>query len=415
MNKKYELAVIGAGASGMMAAGRAAEKGVKVILLEKNKQPGIKILISGKGRCNLTNTVVEIAQLINVYGRNGKFLYPALNNFSNKDTIDFFEGHNLPLKNERGGRVFPKSDKAKDVVSCLKNYLLNAGVDLRTECTVKELTLNKGKNRILSIILESGEKIFADNYLIATGGKSFPGTGSTGDGYKWLKQLGHTIIAPKPALVPILIKEQFVEQLNGLNLKNIELSLWQQKKLASMFGEAVFIGNELSGPLALNLSNQIREIGPKDLKIKLDFKPALDHSVLDKRILKDFEELKNKNFSNSLNKLLPKQLIPVIIELSGIDENKKVSEISKNERKRIVRLLKEFELTVDGLAGFDKAIVTSGGLSLKEVDPKTMKSKLIDNLYLAGEILDLDGPTGGYNLQVAWSTGYLLADNISVK
>jgi len=274
-----------------------------------------------------------------------------------------------------------------------------------------EKIILKDSKKIEKIILKDGQEIIADKFLIATGGKSYPGTGSTGDAYDWLKKMGHTVIEPRPALTPIIVKEDIVKKLEGLSLKNVEVSLWENRKLDSYFGEALFTHNGLSGPIILNLSNTVSKNITKDLIIKIDFKPALDYPTLDRRIQRDFEEQKNKQYKNSLDKLLPKKLIPVIIELSGIDENKKVNEITKIERKKLLTLLKEFKLSVKDLAGFDKAIVTSGGVDLKEVDPKTMKSKIIDNLHFAGEILDIDGPTGGYNLQVAWSTGYLAGEN----
>jgi len=410
----YNLAVIGGGPAGMMAGGRAGELGSRVILIEKNNYLGTKLLITGKGRCNITNAEEDLKKLINVYGPNGKFLYSALNKFSNKDVINFFESRGLKTKVERGDRVFPVSDNSKDVLEVLKKYLKQNNVAIKTDAEVKNIVVKN--NSITKIELKNGEEIIADNYLIATGGKSYPGTGSTGDGYKWLKELGHTITELKPALTPIIVKENMVKELEGLSLKNVEVSLWKEKKLASYFGEALFTGNGLSGPVVLNLSKKINEYFESSsarattdkLKIKIDFKPALDFSTLDKRIQKDFAKQKNKQFKNSLDKLLPQKLIPVIIKLSKIEDNKKVNEITKEERKKIVKLLKEFELNVKGLVGFEKAIITSGGVDLKEVNPQTCQSKIIDNLYLAGEILDIDGPTGGYNLQVAWSTGCLV-------
>ena len=413
-NDKYNLAVIGGGPAGMIAAGHAGEIGSRVILLEKNKCLGVKLLITGKERCNITNAEEDLKKIINMYGQNGKFLYSALNKFSNKDVMDFFESHGIKTKVERGKRVFPVSDNAKDILNCLKKYLKDNNVEVRFNSPVEKIVISTGNSndkKIEKIILKNGEEIVADKFVFATGGKSYPRTGSTGDAYKWLRKIGHTIVEPKPALTPIIVKERIVKKLEGLSLKNVEVSLWENRKLDSCFGEALFTSNGLSGPLVLNLSKKISENRTKDLKIKIDFKPALDYPTLDKRILRDFEEQKNKQFKNSLNKLLPKKLIPVIIELSGIEENKKVNEVTKNERKKLIKLLKEFELSVKGLVGFEKAIITSGGVNLKEVDPRTMRSKIIDNLYFAGEILDIDGPTGGYNLQVAWSTGYLVGEN----
>ena len=410
----YNLAVIGGGPAGMIAAGHAGELGSRVIILEKNKHLGVKLSITGKGRCNITSAEEEWKNIIDIYGKNGRFLYSALSKFSNRDVVVFFENHGLKLKVERGGRVFPASDHAKDVVDCLKKYVKDNNVEVKLNSPVKKITIStKKKNgkKIDNVILENGEEIVADNFLISTGGKSYPVTGSTGDAYKWLDEMGHTVVEPKPALTPIIINEKIVKKLEGLNLKNVEVSIWKKRKLYSCFGEAYFTRDGLNGPTVLNLSNKINEKEIQDLKIKIDYKPALDYPTLDKRILRDFEEYKNKLFKNSLAKLLPKKLIPVIVELTEIDGNKQVNEITKIERKKLAHLLKEFELSIKRLVGFEKAIITSGGVNLKEVDSKTMKSKLVDNLYFGGEILDIDGPTGGYNLQVAWSTGHLVGEN----
>lgn len=410
MIKKYNLAVIGGGPAGMIASGRAGTNGFGVVLLEKNDRLGVKLSITGKGRCNITNAEENLRKMIEAYGKNGKFLFSVYNYFSNLDVIDFFEERDLKTKVERGGRVFPVSDKSVDVLNCLIKYLKKGKVQVQTKAEVKKIVLKK--NKIEKIILTNNQEIIADNYLIATGGKSYPVTGSTGDAYKWLQELGHAIVPPKAVLTPIIVKQDFVKRLEGLSLKNVEISLWGKKKIASKFGEAIFTANGLSGPIILDLSKIARESKEKDMKINIDFKPALDYSVLDKRLLKDFEEYKNKKFINSLDKLLPKKIIPIIVKLSGVDGAKKVCDITKQERKKIVKLLKQFELSYEKNAGFEKAIITAGGVSLNEIDPKTMKSKIIENLYFAGEVIDLDGPTGGYNLQVAWSTGYLAGDNM---
>jgi len=408
--KKYNLAIIGGGPAGMMAGIQASKNGAHVVLIEKNPYLGVKLLITGKGRCNITNAEEDLKKLIGVYGQNGKFLYSAINKLSNTDVINFFENGGVRTKVERGNRVFPVSDSSKDVLYILQKELKKNKVEVKLNSEVKEI-INKD-NSIQKIILKNGKEITADNYLITTGGKSYPGTGSTGDGYAWVKKLGHTVIDPCPALTPIIVKENTAKELEGLSLKNVEISIWDKKKLGSEFGEALFTGNGLSGPIILNLSKVVEKNGIKDLKLQIDFKPALDFPTLDKRIQKDFAEIKNKQFKNSLDKLMPKKLIPVIMKLSGIEETRKVNEITKIERKTLVKLLKEFELTITGLVGFEKAIITSGGVDIKEIDPKTCKSKIINNLYLAGEVLDIDGPTGGYNLQVAWSTGYLVGENI---
>ena len=406
-NNNYNLAIIGGGPAGMITAGKAAENGARVVLVEKNRELGVKLLMTGKGRCNITNAEEDLKKLIKAYGKNGRFLYSALNKFSNKDVVEFFESHGLKTKLERGNRIFTVSDSSKDVVDCLKKYLKENNVDIKYNSAVEKIIVKDKK--IVKAILKTGDEIIAENFVLATGGKSYPGTGSSGDAYKWLEKIGHTVVKPQPALTPIIVKEKIVQKLEGLSLKNVEVSLWNQRKLDSGFGEAVFTNNGLSGPVILNLSKHVND--NKNLKLKIDFKPALDYPTLDKRIQADFAEQKNKQFKNSLNKLLPSKLIPVIIKLSEIHEDKKINEISKAERKKLIKLLKAFELSVKGLVGFEKSIVTTGGVSLKQVDPKTMKSKIIDNLYFAGEILDIDGPTGGYNLQVAWSTGYLVGEN----
>ena len=319
---------------------------------------------------------------------------------------DFFENNGLKTKLERGNRVFPESDLAKDVVLTLKRYINSKGVDVSLNSEVKSIIASE--NKVEKIILESGQEIFARNFIITTGGKSYPQTGSSGDAVAWLTKLGHSIITLKPALTPIIVKEKLVVDLAGLSLKNVEISLWNEKKISSFFGEALFTHNGLSGPIILNLSNQVKLSERQYLSI--DFKPALDHQKLDLRIRKDFEEQASKQFKNSLFDLLPKKLIPLFIELSGIPEDKKVAEISKTERKRLLNLFKDFRLTISGIVGYEKAIVTTGGVDLKEINPKTMQSKKISNLFFAGEVIDIDGPTGGYNLQVAWSTGYLAGE-----
>jgi len=407
-DKKYELVVVGGGAAGMMAAGRAAELGAKVLIVEKNKQLGVKLLITGKGRCNITNAEDNLKQLINFYGKKGKFLYAAFHNLSNFDVIDFFEKNGLQTKVERGKRVFPFSDNAKDVVVALKQYISSNGVDVMLNAPV--VSVRSNENTVESIQLSSGETITANTFLFTTGGKSYPQTGSTGDAQNWLKQIGHNIIPLKPALTPIVVKEKLVKDLAGLSLKNVDISIWNAKKIANFFGEALFTHNGLSGPVILNLSNLVKSQEKQTLRI--DFKPALDHQKLDLRIRKDFEEQASKQFKNALNALLPKKLIPIFIKLSEIPEDKKVAEISKKERKKLLNLFKEFTLTVSGIIGYEKAIVTTGGVDLKEINPKTMQSKKFNNLYFAGELIDIDGPTGGYNLQVAWSTGYLAGESI---
>lgn len=408
----YDFIVIGGGPSGMMAAGRAAENGSSVLLLEKNTRLGIKLLVTGKGRCNITNAEFDTKNLVEKFGKQGRFLFSALSKFGNQDTIDFFAEHGVNSKTERGSRVFPSSDSAPDVLAALKQYLKQGNVEIKTNIQIDDIIIKD--NLIEKIVLGDGAELKAKKYLIATGGKSYPKTGSSGDGYKWLAKMGHTIVEPSPALTPIFVKEKFVKDLEGLSLKNVSINIFQNnKKIDSRFGEALFTDNGMSGPIIIDMSKNIGlALKNGAVKLEIDFKPKLDFKVLDKRIQNDFAKASNRLFRNSLGELLPKKLIPLIIDLSGIDPDKQVNSITKEERKKLLHLLKNFELNIKSLHGFNKAIVTSGGVSLKEVDPKTMQSKIIKNLYIAGEILDLDGPTGGYNLQSCWSTGYAAGSNI---
>jgi len=411
---KYDVAVIGGGPAGMISAGRAGELGASVILIEKNKNLGTKLLITGKGRCNITNKEDSPRKFIDKLGKNGKFLFSAFSVFGVQETINFFEKLNLKTKIERGKRVFPVSDKSQDVLETLINYIKKSNVKIKLNSEVEDVV--EINNKIEKIILTNNEEILADKFIIATGGKSYPKTGSTGDGYKWAKKLGHTVTNLLPSLVPIIIKEKIIKELEGLSLKNVEISVYRgNKRVDSRFGEAIFTADGMSGPIIIDMSKKIGQELPKDIKIKIDFKPALDLLELDQRIREDFSKESNKMFKNSLNDLLPQKLIPVIVRLSGINPNKKTSFITKEERKKLLYLLKEFTLKVQSLAIHEKAIITSGGVNLDEVDQKTMKSKLIDNLYLAGEILDVDGPTGGYNLQICWTTGYVAGEDAALK
>ncbi|MDP1538796.1 MAG: NAD(P)/FAD-dependent oxidoreductase [bacterium] len=403
----FDVAVIGGGPAGLMAAGRAGELGTKVILLEKNAALARKLLLTGKGRSNITRAEFNPRELVKKYDREGDFLLYPLSIFGVKETIDFFERRGLATKVERGKRIFPQSDSAQDVLRVLIGYLKKSGAGIMTNSEVKKIV--KDKNRIAKIILSSGEEILAKNYIICTGGKSYPGTGSTGDGYQWAEELGHKINKLRPALVPLKIKENWPKMAQGLSLKNVELTVFQNnKKQDSRFGEMLFTHFGVSGPIVLDLSGKIGQLLERgEVKLVLDLKPALDFQTLDKRLRSDFSKYSRKLFKNSLSDLLPQKLIPVIIELSGINPEKKVNEITREERQKLVKLLKGLEMTVSSLLGFETAIVTSGGVSLKEIDSRTMKSKLVENLFLAGEIIDLHGPTGGYNLQLCWSTGYL--------
>lgn len=408
---KYDVAVIGGGPAGLMAAGRAGELGAKVVLLEKNKYLGRKLLITGKGRCNITNAIFNNRELVAKYGKNGKFLYSAFNKFNVDDTLKFFEKFGVATKVERGQRVFPVSDRSYDVLQALIDYNKKGKVEIKTKSGVKKIVVKK--KIIEKIILENNEEIIANKYILSTGGKSYPATGCTGDGYQWLKNNGHTIVKPQPALVPIRLEERFVKDLEGLSLKNVEISLYKNnKKIDSRFGEALFTADGMSGPIILDISKKVGEELSADLNLKIDFKPALDFKQLDTRIQRDFSQNSNKNIANVAKLLLPNKLIPVVLRVSSIEKNKKVCLITKEERVKLIHVLKTFNLQIIGLAGFEQAIVTSGGLSLDEIDPKTMQSRIIHNLYLAGEIIDIDGPTGGFNLQVCWSTGYLVGSSI---
>lgn len=409
-NEQFDLIVVGGGPAGLMAAGVAAEGGAKVILLEKNERPGKKLLISGKGRCNITTAETDPAAVIEAFGKNGKFLYSALHEFGVEETIDFFDRHGVATKVERGQRIFPVSDQARDVLQALVDWLKKNKVRIITNCAVTKLI---AKGKAIEKVKTSQGDFSASKFVITTGGKAAPSTGSNGDGYAWAGTLGHKIIAPCPSLVPIRVKESWVKELEGLSLKNARISVYRNgKKRDERFGEAIFTRDGLSGPIILDMSQNIGELlKDGEVELRLDFKPALEFPKLDSRIQRDWRAVSNKMFKNSLDKLLPQKLIPVIIKLSGIDPDKKVNAITKEERNKLLHLLKEMPLKVKALLGFERAIATAGGIDLKEIEPKTMRSKLIKNLYFAGEIIDLNGPTGGFNLQMCWSTGYLAGRN----
>jgi len=410
--EKFDIAVIGGGPAGMMAAGRAAELGARVALLEKNESLGKKLLLTGKGRCNLTQAQFDLKEMVTKFGKNGKFLFSSLSAFGPEEVIKFFEDRKLPIKTERGGRVFPVSDKSRDVLRVMQKYLEKGKVEIILDSEI--LGFESDGKKIKSIRLKSGEdvadekKIFAEKFILCTGGKSYPTTGSTGDGYQWAKELGHTIITLAPALVPIKTKEAWVKDVQGLSLKNVEIKLMQNgKKQDSRFGEMIFTHFGLSGPIVLDISKKVGELMRQgEVIISIDLKPALSQDQLDARLQRDFKDNMKKDFINYLPELLPQKMISVIIGLSGINPRKKIHSVTKYERKKLAGLLKDLRLTADGTTGFNQAIVTSGGVSTKEIDSKTMRSRVIGNLFLAGEILNLDGPTGGYNLQICWSTGY---------
>ncbi|MBI4359161.1 MAG: NAD(P)/FAD-dependent oxidoreductase [Candidatus Nealsonbacteria bacterium] len=406
MNDNYDVAVVGAGPAGMMAGIRAADSGAKVVLLEKNERPGRKLLLTGKGRCNLTNAEFDLRKLVENYGPNGKFLFHAFSVFGPKEVRAFFEDLGVETKIERGQRVFPVSDRAEDVLKALIRRLTQNKVDIIYNAEV--VRIDASDQRIKKLILKDRE-ITAENYIFCTGGKSYPSTGSSGDGFRWAKNLGHRLKEPSPALVPLKIKEAWVPALQGLSLKNVEMTVFQAgRKEKKEFGECLFTHFGLSGPIVLDLSQKVGELLKRgEVKIMLDLKPALDHAKLDERIQRDFQANQNKSFKNSLADLLPRKLIPVIVKLSRIDPEKKVNHITRTERLGLVQLLKSLEMTPTGPLGFNSAIVTTGGVCLAEIDHRTMKSKIVDNLFFAGEIIDVEGPTGGFNLQICWSTGSL--------
>ena len=421
--------VIGAGAAGMMAAIAAAGNGHQVTVLEKNEKAGKKIYITGKGRCNITNAC-EVEELFNNVVTNKKFLYSAFYGFTNDDAVAMLNTAGLATKVERGSRVFPVSDRAGDVIAALVRIMKKLGVKLEYDTTVTEVitgTLDKtddtaaadgGKcgaaavavaSTVTGVRCASGKVYPADAVIVATGGVSYPTTGSTGDGYEFAQRTGHNVTALSPALVPFNVAEEDVKELQGLALKNSGVTIYDgKKKLYEDFGELLFTHFGVSGPTVLSASSYVaKKIKDHPLRLVIDLKPGLDTEQLDARVLRDFDEFMNKNFNNALDKLLPKSLIPVVIRRSGIDEYKKVHEISREERMRLIGTIKNLEFTLTGLRGFNEAIITQGGVSVKDVDPSTMESKKVSGLYFAGEVLDLDAVTGGFNLQIAWSTGHL--------
>lgn len=411
-----KVIVIGAGAAGMMAACRAAECGARVLLLEKNEKAGKKLYITGKGRCNLTNAC-DTEDLFASVVHNRKFLYSAFYGFSNFMAMDFFEQNGCPLKTERGNRVFPVSDHASDVIRTLERKLKEYGAAVRLHTEVREITEERG--RVSGVVLADGKTVAGDAVIIATGGLSYPTTGSTGDGYKMAERLGHTIVKTAPALVPLAVREQEPKELQGLSLKNIRAFLLAEisgKILYEGFGEMLFTHYGVSGPLILSAGSYYGEKEKQEgCLLRLDLKPALTEEQLDKRILRDFEGKENRRFKNVLGGLFPVRLIPVMIRLSGICPDRPVNEITREERRRFVSLIKNWQMHITGTGDYTEAIVTRGGIHVKEVNPSTMESVKLQGLYFAGEVLDLDGLTGGFNLQIAWSTGYLAGEHAALQ
>ena len=405
LRDKIRVVVIGGGAAGMMAAIFAADAGAEVVLIERMRYCGVKLAITGKGRCNVTNDSNLEEFLANV-PTNPRFLYSALNAFSTQDTVVFFENAGVPLKVERGKRVFPVSDKAKDIVRALVDSCAKCGVETlfgRVERIISE------NGHVVGVLVD-GKTIEADSVIVATGGKSYPRTGSDGDGYGFAAEFGHTVIKPSPSLVPITSKSSICPELQGLSLKNVALTVTKTgstKAVYEDFGEMMFTHFGLTGPMILSASAHIPDIVPSKYEAHIDLKPALDEKMLDARILSDFSKYHNKDFMNSLDDLLPRKLIPVIIRLSGIPPRKKVNSITREERAALVNVIKDFRISLSGFRPIDEAIVTKGGVSVKEINPKTMESKLCHGLYFAGEVIDVDAYTGGFNLQIAFSTGAL--------
>lgn len=401
-----KVIVIGGGAAGMMAAIIAARNGKEVTVLEQNEKLGKKLFITGKGRCNFTNAC-DIEDLFGNVISNPKFMYSAFYTFSNDMVMDFFEELGMPYKVERGNRVFPVSDHSSDVIKALEKEMRRLGVVICLNTKVKSLIIEKNICKGVELVNKK-EKIYADSVIITTGGVSYPRTGACKDGYIFAKQAGHTIVAPSPSLVPIELEEDCCKDLMGISLKNVSATIYaDNKKVYSDFGEMLFMHFGVSGPIIIKASAYIQKYLQKNLSLTIDLKPALDEKQLDERILKDFQLFQNKQLKNALDKLLLRALIPVVIEKSGLDGDKKVNELTKEERRILGHTIKYMPFSIIGLRSWDEAIVTKGGVSVKEIDPGTMESKLTGGLYFAGEVLDLDALTGGFNLQIAWSTGYL--------
>lgn len=409
------IVIVGGGAAGLMAACSANFKykdgGATVTVIEKNERPGRKLMITGKGRCNLTNNC-NVDTLIANVPKNGRFLYSAFSGFEPRDVMSFFESLGVQLKTERGNRVFPVSDKAADIVDALVNPAKKGGANI-VHSTAKKILAENGA--VTGVLLQNGETVPADRVIIATGGMSYPLTGSTGDGYKMAQDLGHTVTELKPSLVPLTVHEGFCSRLSGLSLKNVTLSVYEENRKKPVFselGEMLFTHFGISGPLTLSASAHMRNIDRKKYTAVIDLKPGLSFEQLDSRILRDFETEKNRDFANSLDKLLPKSIIPVIISMSGIEPTLKVNQISREQRTELCRVIKNFTMHITGFRPIEEAIITGGGISVKEINPKTMESKLVKGLYFAGEIIDVDAYTGGFNLQIAFSTGFAAGNNV---
>lgn len=406
MKQAYDVLVIGGGAAGMMAAYRAAELGAKVILVEKNSSLGKKLLITGGGRCNILHAEFDQHALVAKYGKKGKSLYSAFSQFDAQATWDFFESYGLPLKIEAEHRAFPVSDKAEDVHKLLLRLMKKVGVEIRTDCRVTDIVITEGL--IKKVVHENGF-IEAKNYILATGGKSRPETGSTGDGFVWMKALGHTVREPEVALVPLTVRNPWVQDVAGISLQGVKMTLWQGKeKHESKKGKMLFTHTGLSGPLVLNMSARVGELLKKGpVTVSFDLFPSVDAGTLDRKILEHFDASKNKMIKNNIGDIVQPRLAKVLLELAGINPDTPLHQLTREDRVAFVALLKDLPLSVSGLLGADKAVVTGGGIDVKEVDFKTMRSKKIQNLFLVGDVLDFDRPSGGFSLQICWTTGFV--------
>lgn len=411
---EFDVAVVGGGPAGMMAALRSAEKGARVVLIEKKHQLGTKLLMTGGGRCNVSQAQDDINKLAEKY-KNGRFLLPSFRLFGPEQFRRYFEKNGIGLKVEKNGRVFPKSDKASDITGTLRKKLLENGVNFFMESEVEDFVIEK--DFIGKIILKDKREIVAKNYIIATGGKSYPSSGSTGQGYVWAEKMGHAVVEPNPSLVPIICNEEKIKQLQGISLSDVALNFFQDgKKIFSESGDLVFAHFGLSGPAVLNASGKTREFLKKGkVVLKIDLKPHLETEKLDEIVRHDFEKNAGKQLGNCLENLFSEKIKNFLLDVSGLDKTKHAGKLSREERRKITFLIKGLPFQVDGLFGFDRAMVTSGGVSTREIDSRTMKSKIIENLFFAGEIIDVDGPTGGYNLQMCWSTGYVAGENAATN
>lgn len=411
------LLIIGGGAAGMMAAILAAEQGMQVEVFEQNEKLGKKLFITGKGRCNFTNACTT-NELFEAFLTNPRFLYSAVHGFTNYDVIDFFENLGVKTKMERGGRMFPLSDHSSDIILAMERKMKELGIKIHLKTKVKRVLTEsdaEGQKRAVGIELEGGNRIKGDAVLIATGGISYPSTGSTGDGYRMAKETGHTVTDLMPSLVPMVTAEEYIPRMQGLSLKNVRLTIFDGKKCVyEDFGEMMFTHFGITGPLVLSATGKVGKLLKKNyLTARIDLKPALTEEQLDARLLREFEGAKNKQFKNAIDSMFPAKMIPVILDVGGIDPWKKVNEITKEERTGFIEKVKAFPVTITGLRGFAEAIITRGGVQVKEINPKTMESKKTKGLYFAGEVMDLDALTGGYNLQIAWSTAHAAATAIS--